>query len=109
MIRGLEIDRQTDVWGFGCLLYELLANRRAFDGTRTSEVMLKVLETEPDWRALPEPLPQDWTCCFTDVCRKTESVGCGMRAMQFSRSTRLWRRFRQVSAAYRCWTPSCQR
>lgn len=57
MIRGLEIDRRTDVWGFGCLLYELLANRRAFDGTRTSEVMLKVLETEPDWAALPQPLP----------------------------------------------------
>lgn len=57
MIRGLEIDRRADVWGFGCLLYELLANRRAFDGTRTSEVMLKVLETEPDWAALPQPLP----------------------------------------------------
>ncbi len=57
MIRGLEIDRRADVWGFGCLLYELLSNRRAFDGTRTSEVMLKVLETEPDWAALPQPLP----------------------------------------------------
>ena len=51
--RGLPIDKRTDIWAFGCLLYEMVTGRRAFDGETTSDVMVAVLERQPDWTVLP--------------------------------------------------------
>jgi Tol biopolymer transport system component len=56
--RGLPVDKRTDVWAFGCLLFEMLAGRRAFAGETVSETMTAVLEREPDWPGLPEETPQ---------------------------------------------------
>jgi len=56
--RGLPVDKRTDVWAFGCLLFEMLAGRRAFAGETVSETMTAVLEREPDWLGLPEDTPQ---------------------------------------------------
>jgi serine/threonine protein kinase len=56
--RGLPVDKRTDVWAFGCLLFEMLAGRRAFAGETVSETMTAVLEREPDWSGLPENTPQ---------------------------------------------------
>ena len=56
--RGLPVDKRTDVWAFGCLLFEMLAGRRAFAGETVSETMTAVLEREPDWSGLPEETPQ---------------------------------------------------
>ncbi len=50
------VDKRADIWGFGVLLYEMLSGRRAFTGKTTSHILVKVLEHEPDWKALP-PLP----------------------------------------------------
>ena len=55
--RALPVDRRTDVWAFGCLLFEMLAGRRAFAGETVSETMTAVLEREPDWSELPEATP----------------------------------------------------
>ena len=51
--RGQEVDQRTDIWAFGCLLYELLTGKRAFRGAGLSETIAAVLESEPDWQALP--------------------------------------------------------
>jgi serine/threonine protein kinase/Tol biopolymer transport system component len=51
--RGLAVDKRTDVWAFGCLLYELLTGRPAFDGTTTTDILAAVLERMPDWERLP--------------------------------------------------------
>jgi serine/threonine-protein kinase len=51
--RGAEIGRQTDVWAFGCVLYEMLVGRRAFDGATSSDAIASVLTREPDLDALP--------------------------------------------------------
>ena len=49
---GKPLDKRTDIWSFGCVLYELLTGRQAFDGKTVSETMARVLEREPDWDAL---------------------------------------------------------
>jgi serine/threonine protein kinase len=55
--RGQALDRRTDVWSFGCLLYEALTGRRAFSGHTTSDTLVAVLGEEPDWGALPAATP----------------------------------------------------
>ena len=55
--RGAQIDHRSDVWAFGCVLFESLSGCRAFAGDRFSETLAKVLEAQPDWRALPPSTP----------------------------------------------------
>ena len=55
--RGLAVDKRTDIWAFGCVLYELLCGRRAFGGDTVTDALVQVLEREPDWAALPPDLP----------------------------------------------------
>ena len=55
--RGAEVDQRTDIWAFGCLLYELLAGKRAFEGETLPDTITAVLEQEPDWQALPTKTP----------------------------------------------------
>jgi serine/threonine protein kinase/pimeloyl-ACP methyl ester carboxylesterase len=55
--RGQPVDERTDIWAFGCLLYELLAGKRAFGGDSVSDTIVAVLEHEPDWQALPVKTP----------------------------------------------------
>src|SRR5687767_67587 len=56
--KGGEASRTSDVWAFGCVLYEMLAGRRAFEGGTMSEILANVLKTEPDWQRLPAETPQ---------------------------------------------------
>ena len=55
--RGKAVDRRADIWAFGCVLYEMLAARRAFDGDSISDVIAAILRSEPDWTALPASTP----------------------------------------------------
>src|SRR6185503_2162071 len=55
--RGKAVDRRTDVWAFGCVLYELLTGRRAFGGETPSDAIAAILEREPDWTKLPPSTP----------------------------------------------------
>ena len=55
--RGLPVDRRTDVWSFGCVLYEMLTGRVAFAGDTVSDSIARILEREPDWSALPAATP----------------------------------------------------
>ena len=55
--RGLAVDKRTDIWAFGCVLYEMLSGRAAFGGDTTSDSIARVLEREPDWSGLPETTP----------------------------------------------------
>ena len=55
--RGLAVDKRTDIWAFGCVLFEMFSGRPPFTGDTTSDVMAHVLEREPDWSALPAATP----------------------------------------------------
>src|SRR5215213_1849317 len=48
---------RSDIWAFGCVVYEMLTGRRAFDGSSTTEVLARVIEREPDWTGLPHATP----------------------------------------------------
>jgi Tol biopolymer transport system component len=55
--RGKAVDKRADIWAFGCVLYEMLAGRRAFDGDTTADALARILERDPDWSALPAATP----------------------------------------------------
>ncbi|MBI1826796.1 MAG: PD40 domain-containing protein [Planctomycetes bacterium] len=55
--RGKPLDKRTDVWSFGALLFECMTNRRPFEGETTSDLVAKILEREPDWNKLPPQTP----------------------------------------------------
>lgn len=50
--RGQEVDRRTDIWAFGCCLYECLAGRKPFRGETITDLMAEVLKSDPDWSHL---------------------------------------------------------
>src|SRR5579864_3906412 len=55
--RATDVDKRTDIWAFGCLLYELLSGKRTFEGEAVPDTIAAALEREPDWRALPAKTP----------------------------------------------------
>jgi serine/threonine protein kinase/Tol biopolymer transport system component len=78
--RGKAVDKRTDIWAFGCVLYELLAGRQAFPGETTTEILAAVLREEPDWQALPASTPvkiRDLLrrCLQKDVNRRARDAG----------------------------------
>ncbi len=55
--KGRPADKRSDVWAFGCVLYEMLTGKRTFEGDDVSDMMAAVLRAEPDWSALPAGTP----------------------------------------------------
>ncbi len=55
--RGRPIDKRADIWSFGCVLYEILTGRHAFEGEHPTDFVVAVMTKEPNWTALPASMP----------------------------------------------------
>jgi serine/threonine protein kinase/tetratricopeptide (TPR) repeat protein len=55
--RGQATDKRSDIWSFGCVLYEMLTATVLFKGETVSDTLANILQTEPDWQALPQGTP----------------------------------------------------
>src|SRR5690242_8527409 len=55
--RGKAVDRRADMWAFGCVVFEMLAGRRPFEGDSVAELIGAVMHKEPSWAALPDEAP----------------------------------------------------
>lgn len=78
--RGRPVDKRTDIWSFGCVLYECLAAKQAFQGDTVSDLIAQILEREPDWDALPARTPQKIRdllrrCLEKDAKRRLRDIG----------------------------------
>src|SRR5207244_6135404 len=54
---GRAVDKRSDVWAFGCVLFEMLSGKRAFEGEDVSDTLAAILRGEPEWAALPSEIP----------------------------------------------------
>ncbi len=78
--RGLAVDTRTDIWAFGCVLYEMLAGARAFDGKDVTDTLAALLKSEPDWSRLAPATPPSINrllkrCLVKDVKRRLQHIG----------------------------------
>jgi len=55
--KGKSVDRRTDIWAFGCVLYEMLTGKMAFAGETVTDTLASILKSEPDWSQLPSATP----------------------------------------------------
>src|SRR5262249_50451461 len=74
------VDRRTDIWSFGCVLYEALSDRRPFARETASDIIAAILGTDPDWTALPAGAPPSLRrlikrCLEKDLKRRLRDMG----------------------------------
>ena len=78
--RGKAVDKRSDIWAFGAVLYEMLTGRRAFAGGEIADVLAAVLTREPDWTLLPAGLPPGVAtllrrCLHKDRTQRIRDIG----------------------------------
>jgi serine/threonine-protein kinase len=77
--RGQVVDARADIWAFGCVLFEMLARRRAFEATDATDTIVAVLSKEPDWQRLPPDAigvrPLLARCMQKDPKRRLQAIG----------------------------------
>ncbi len=78
--RGRPLDKRTDIWSFGCVLFECLGGSRPFEGETTTDLMARILERDPQWDQLPDGTPPTVKlllrrCFAKDRKRRLQSIG----------------------------------
>jgi hypothetical protein len=91
--RGKVVDRRTDIWSFGCIVYECLTGKRAFEGETVSDTIAKILEREMDWSTLPKSTPARLRellerCLTKDPRRRLRDIGDARLALEEVKSGR---------------------
>jgi eukaryotic-like serine/threonine-protein kinase len=78
--RGKAVDKRTDIWAFGCVLYEMLTGHQGFSGDTVTDVLAAIVQKEPDWAALPAGTPESLRrllrCCLDkDAKQRLRDIG----------------------------------
>ena len=78
--RGRAVDKRTDIWGFGCVAYEMLTGHIAFPGETVADTIAAILQSEPDWSRVPESTPASihrllHHCLQKDARRRLRDIG----------------------------------
>jgi Tol biopolymer transport system component len=74
--KGKTVDKRTDIWAFGCVLYECLTGKRAFEGETVTETLAVILKAEPDLTRLPASLRAAVARCLSkDVWKRWQAIG----------------------------------
>jgi Tol biopolymer transport system component len=85
--KGKNVDRRSDIWSFGCVLYEMLTGKLAFPGETVTDMLAAVVRGEPDWNALPASTPAGLRqllerCLRKDATRRLQSIGDARIALE---------------------------
>jgi serine/threonine-protein kinase len=78
--KGRPVDKRADIWAFGCVLYEMLTGRRAFEGEDVSDTMAAILRADPDWSLVPasvSPAVRQYLrrCLAKDPAQRVRDIG----------------------------------
>jgi Tol biopolymer transport system component len=78
--RGQQVDKRTDIWSFGCVLFEMLTGQKAFSGPTSTDTIAAIIEREPDWATLPSTTPAEIQrllrrCLAKNPKRRTRDAG----------------------------------
>jgi len=80
-LRGRTVDKRSDIWAFGCVLFEMLTGRPTYSkGASTADILASILEREPEWKALPAAVPSTVArllrrCLEKDPRRRLRDIG----------------------------------
>ncbi|MGB7621929.1 MAG: protein kinase [Terriglobia bacterium] len=78
--RGKPVDKRSDIWAFGCILFEMLSGQKPFDGETLSDKIVAILTREPDWESIPRDVPAKTKellrrCLEKDIDRRLRDMG----------------------------------
>jgi len=93
--RGRPVDRRTDIWSLGCVLYECLTGKRAFEGETATDILAMVIERDPTWEALPARTPPRLRelvarCLEKEPRRRIRDAGDVLIELERVRDAREW-------------------
>jgi hypothetical protein len=90
--KGRPADKRSDIWAFGCVLYEILTGKRAFDGEDVSDTLAAILRGEPEWKSLRPTTPPAITqllrrCLERDPRRRLHDIADARIELEDIRAT----------------------